>query len=352
MLRIMRVSIAAGLAVLAFPLASCSGAAKDAEADYPPALTATEAGAVVKAYEATNAKANRTLDPTLLATVETGPQLQMDVAVYKLNRVAKTKLTPFSYTDPVFYIPRLTGHPRWFAVDAASTVHTSAPHTPIAHAPIAQAPIAHAPIAHAPIAHKQDVRHAMLFVQESRNGPWKLAADPQRKGGPIGGMDIDDAGYARVPVAQNLALAPSRLATAHAALLSGGPTAPGAAGIAAGPLTTGTYELMKKAGTQIGTAGVSFSARFSPAQPEVYALSTTDGGALVWYVLRQNEAYAPATKKARKIPITGDLVGLVPPGRVRRLTSSVLIQYLAVIPKKGDVTVAGATRKAVSADSR
>lgn len=330
MLRIMRVSLAAGLAVLALPLASCSGAAKDAEAAYPPALTAAEAGAVVKAYEATNAKANKTLDPTLLATVETGPQLQMDVAVYKLNRVAKTKLTPFSYTDPVFYIPRLTGHPRWFAVDAASTVHT--PHTAISH--------------------KQDVRHAMLFLQESQNGPWKLAADPQRKGGPIGGMDIDDAGYARVPVAENLALAPSRLATAHAALLSGGPTAPGAAGIAAGPLTTGTYELMKKAGTQIGTAGVSFSARFSPAQPEVYALSTKDGGALVWYVLRQNEAYAPATRKAKKIPITGDLVGLVPPGKVRRLTSSVLIQYLAVIPAKGDVTVAGATRKAVSADSR
>jgi hypothetical protein len=318
----MRLSLAAGLAVLALPLASCSGAAKDAEAGHPPALTMAEAGMVLKAYEVTNAKANKTLDPTLLATVETGPQLQMDVAVYKLNRVTKKKLAPFSYADPVFYIPRLTGHPRWFAVDTASTVRT------------------------------QQVRHALLFVQDSQNGPWKLAADPQRKGGPIGGIELDDAGYARVPDAQDLPVVPSRLATAHAALLSGGPTAQGAAGIAAGPLTTGTYELMKKAGTQIGTAGISFSARFSPAQPQVYALSTKDGGALVWYVLRQNEAYAPATKKAKKIPVAGDLVGLAPPGRVRSLTSTVLIQYLAVIPKKGKVNVTGATRKAVSADTK
>ncbi|MEO5875548.1 MAG: hypothetical protein ABIS86_01555 [Streptosporangiaceae bacterium] len=318
----MRVPLATGLAVLALPLASCSGAARDAAAARPPALTTAQAGTVLRTYEQTNAKANKALDPTLLATVETGPQLQMDVALYTLNRATGKKLTPFSYQNPVFYIPRLTGHPRWFAVDAASTVRD------------------------------QQIRHALLFVQDADGGPWKLAADPQRNGsGPIGGVAVDDAGYARVPTPAKLALTPGRLATAHAALLGGGPKAPGAAGLAAGPLTTGTYELMKKAGTQIGTAGISFSAQFSPATPQTYALATQDGGALVWYVLRQKETYAPATTKAKKIPITGDLVGLAPRRSVRHLTSTVLIQYLAVIPRKGDVTVSGATRKAVSADT-
>ena len=109
-----------------------------------PALTKIQAEQVLANYQNVNNRANGELDGNLLATVETGAQLEMDRAGYRLRAVKKDKYTPFTYSRPSYYIPRQGGFPKWFAVNATSG----------------------------------NTRHALLFVQDRQGGPWLLTADP------------------------------------------------------------------------------------------------------------------------------------------------------------------------------
>ncbi|GAB2849053.1 hypothetical protein GCM10022221_55550 [Actinocorallia aurea] len=303
------------LAVLPLILSSAcgGGAEKAADADAPPALTLDQAKTVLSSYQTTSAKAAGSLNAALLTPVETGAQLEMDTAAYKLLKANDKKAQAVTYADPTYYIPRIAqGQSRWFAVDAQSGT---------------------------------DTRHALLFVEEG-DGAWKLAADPQRKEAtPLKGITLDDAGFAESAV-DGLALQPTELADAHAALLTNGPQAAEAAGLAAGPQTTDTYAMIQKIDTGLSQAKVDFSTTFAPAGTSAYALRTDDGGAFVWYVLRQEEKY-----KGDKVPVAGDLVGLAPKGKVKNLTATTLIQYLATVPTSGDAQVTAVSRKAVEATS-
>ncbi|ROO89946.1 hypothetical protein EDD29_7658 [Actinocorallia herbida] len=303
------------LAVLPLLLSSaCGGGAdKAADADAPPALTLDQAKTVLTEFQTTTAKAAGALNAALLTPVETGPQLEMDTAAYKLLKATDKKAQAVSYADPIYYIPRIAdGQPRWFAVDAQSGT---------------------------------DTRHALLFVEEG-DGSWKLAADPQRKEAtPLKGVTVDGSGFAEV-ASDGLALQPAQLADAHATLLTDGPQAAGAAGLASGPQTTDTHAMIQKIDTGLNQAGVAFSTTFTPAGTSTYALRTDDGGAFVWYVLRQKENY-----KGDKVPVAGDLVGLAPKGKVKNLTATTLIQYLASVPTTGDAQVTAVSRKAVEATS-
>ncbi|MBC6456810.1 hypothetical protein [Actinomadura sp. HBU206391] len=329
------------LAALTVPLSlivaltSCSGSGVGPGDPSPaPPLTLSEAREVLNKYESTNNQANKALDDKLLASAETGAQLDMDTAAYKLRRATKQSFTQFNYAKPAFFIPRLNSHPRWFAVGAASREARTGSRKGTGR----QRALEH--------------QHALLFVQDKAGAAWRLAADPYPTGGPIGGVAVDKDGYATSVSAgdQQLALAPSKIAAAHAALLTSGPKSPAAAGIGAGPHTTQAYEALKKATSQFSRVGVGLTSLFAPSTAPVYALRTTDGGALVWYVLQQNERYT--AKKPGAISVTGDLVGLAPPGKVNgRLDTTVLVQYLSKVPPKdkGAVQVTGTYRKAVQA---
>jgi hypothetical protein len=323
------------LAALILGLSSCggSGGERTAAAAAPP-LTLSGAQEVLGKYETTNNQANKTLDDKLLASAETSPQLDMDSAAYKLRRATKQKFTEFTYAKPAFYIPKLTSYPRWFAVGATSRASGTGSHRGSGGR----------------LAYGQ--QHALLFLQDRSGAPWRLAADPYPTGKPLSGIAVDKDGYATaVPSADpQLALPPARIGAAHATLLTSGPKAPGSGGIAAGPHTTQAYEALKTATGQFSKLGADLSSQFAPSTSPVFALRTTDGGAMVWYVLRQNERYT--AKKPGAVNVTGDLVGLAPAGKVKdRLETTVLIQYLSKVPArdKGPVQVIGTYRKAVQA---
>ena len=76
---------------------------------------------------------------------------------------------------------------------------------------------------------------------------------------------------------------------------------------------------------------MTFTSAFTPAEQPAYALRTQDGGAVAWYALKQQEAY-----KGKKIPVSGELAGLLPGGQIARksLTSTSLLQYLAAVPQE------------------
>lgn len=326
----MRITIV-GLTALPL-LAACAGSSgAHSHATGSPAVSKRQAEQVLTDYQTANNKANRALDAAALGTVETGAQLSMDVAGYKLHRVTKEGFRDFSFVKPVFYIPRLTGYPHWFAVDAAAAAK--------------------------PAGTVQPLRHALLFRQETASAPWRLAADPfvSGSGTPLSAIALDSDGYATpvAPDAGHLALSPSKMASAHAEVLNSGlgpvgSSVPGATALAKGPQTSQAYDALQQARGGFAKLGVSLTSRFTPSTQPTYALRTTDGGAVVWYVLQQQETYAAS--KPGTLSITGDLVGLAPAGRVdRRLDTTVLVQYLASVPAEGTATVSGMYRKAIQA---
>lgn len=297
-------------ALLALPIAvsaACAGSPSQAS-HAAPALTKAEAQQVLSQYEATGNQAGKALDAQLLRSVETGAQLSMDTAAFKLRRATSQQSKPLAYTAPVFYIPRATGYPRWFAVDAASgTTH-----------------------------------NALLFSQDAAGDPWRLAADPYSKGNPLTDVQLDSAGYATIarPVWP--------IGAAHAALLTEGPSSPAAEGLAPGTATSRAYAALLQAQSGFLKLGVRLISHFTPSAEPVYALQAKDGGAVVWYTLRQRESYV--TSRPGAISVAGDLVGLGPSGKVhKQLDTVVLVQYLARVPSHGASTVTGMYRKAIQA---
>ncbi|MQY07066.1 hypothetical protein [Actinomadura macrotermitis] len=310
-----------GSALLLLPLlsAACSG---DTSADAAPALTRQQAEQALNRYAAAVTTAGQSLDPAALSPVEGAPLLPMDVASVKLRKAVKKKAAPLKFSSTSFLIPRLSGYPRWFAVDAVSRTG------------------------------RQGFRHALLFTQAKEGAPWLATADPFPADTSLAKAARDEGGFAApVPLdAKGLAIAPGRIGAAHTALLNGGPKAAGAGGIAPGPQTTGAYEALRAGQSALTKRGVDMKAAFSPDAAPTYALRTKDGGALVWYTVKQTEAYSAA--KRGRLRLSGDLIGLTTPDSVKkRMNSTVLIQYLAVVPPHGAATVNGIYRKAIAVDA-
>ncbi|MCO6005962.1 hypothetical protein NE236_13295 [Actinoallomurus purpureus] len=293
------------LTVVLLPLAACGGSPAIAA----PAVTKDRAAQLLAHYQSVNNRANGTSDEKLLATVETGAQLDMDRAEYRRRAAAGEKYAPFAYTGPAYYIPRQTGFPKWFAVTAATG----------------------------------KMRHALVFAQERPGGPWLLTADPFPIA-TISGIALDKDGYATAvaPDDTKTAPAPGKVAAVHAANLSRGTS-----GIAPGPYTTQAHDALVKAESALKRRGVRLTSDFRPDRQQAFALRTTDGGALVWYVVRQSETYELA--KPGVIGSGGDLAGLID-GKVRHhLATTALTQYLAVVPPQGAARVVGSYRKAIQA---
>ncbi len=255
----------AALAAVILPATAC-GSLTTAH----PAIGKGQAERVLANYQAVNNRANGALDGDLLGTIETGAQLEMDRAGYRLREAKKGKYAPFIYSHPAYYIPRQDSYPKCIA------------------------------------------------------------------------LDTDGFATAVSPADTNAALPPRNVAGTHAATLSSG-----AGGMAPGPYTSDSRDALTKVQSALQRRGVTLTSDFAPDQQRTYALRTTGGGALVWYVVRQSERYDMA--KPGTVSTDGDLAGLVS-GRVgHHLSSVALIQYLAIVPDHGDTQVIGTYRKAVQA---
>ncbi|QXJ21974.1 hypothetical protein AGRA3207_002894 [Actinomadura graeca] len=314
-------------AVTALSLASClltalaaagCGNSSSAGAD-PPALTKAQAQQALASFTEGANRAGRRLDRVALRGIEVDPQLSMDTASFRLRRVVRQRPPVLRLGQVAYYIPRMHGYPRWFAADAATG------------------------------SGKQTVRHALLFTQAKAGAPWLLAADPYPMEAALSRVALDPDGFATPvdPGSKGLAVTPAALPGVHARLLTEGPGASGVSVLADGPRTHQTFEALRDGEQALAKRGITLSSRFSAAPYGVYALRTRDRGALVWYVLKQNEAYSAPNRGT--LAVSGDLVGLAPARATRnRMDTTVLVQYLATVPPKGRVTVGGMYRKAVA----
>lgn len=311
--------------VLAAVLAGCGGGvpgsagssrpAAPSPVKLSPAITPAAARAVVAGYVRGNNDANAHLDGQLEATVETGPQLVIDQASYVIQKRVGHPFPPFTYRDLVFYIPALPATARrWFAADAVASSGGRQAH------------------------------EILMFVRD-RPATWKLASAIPSSGASLP-VAVGPAGTAApvLPGDHGLAITPAQLPARHAQLLSGQPAVSTFAPGRWTSITARSIDLVKRVYYR---AGWTFQDRWNPDRYPVYALRTTDGGAVVWYFLRDRQT-GVRRHSARPL-LAGSAIRALAGHRYigHKFTIDSVSGFIAVIPPagKGKITIkAGVTR--------
>ncbi|MQY07067.1 hypothetical protein [Actinomadura macrotermitis] len=272
------------LVVAACTLTSCSddpdpadtaGAARPAA----PAVSAEESARVLKDWVARHNKALTSGEERDWRAAVTGA-LAAPVRARVRTYGALGAEARISLRNPVFYVPRLSGGPRWFAVAALE---------------------------------RSDGRERQvlaLFTRNSAKEPWLAAHWLTFKGRPPE-LAYDPQGYA-VPASDR------GLPAAHAAYL----TSNDQTGLA--PDAFSTQARSGRSGDWTAPPG-----RFTPGPGPSHALRTRDGGSLVWYGLTQRQTLTGGT--AERLP--GELrayltkTGADPGGTVRATWQWLAIGY-------------------------
>ncbi|MFL6056368.1 MAG: hypothetical protein ACJ72W_26225 [Actinoallomurus sp.] len=163
-----------------------------------------------------------------------------------------------SLRNPVMYVPRLRGLPRWFAVAALERRGG------------AERPV------------------FAVFAQKSARTGWRLSSRVYFQG-PSPRIATDEQGYAVAvdPAAATLATRPDALPAAHAAYLDRGDDRVIMPGATARDWRTAEARQERR----LRADKVAVAGRSSPTGHPVYALRTDDGGALVSYSLRRTTTY-------------------------------------------------------------
>ena len=300
-------TIAAMAAIPAVALAGCggsgsgSGSSSQKQGTSAPASVITPAGArqVLAQFTLANNKSNKLREASVLATYEGGSSYQIDAAGYRASLISDPKNKKYAtvtYPDPVFYVPAQKSYPAWFAVRVltAGKDITSPPTT------------------------------YLLFTKQSASAPWIGILEPDTQGLPTQTpptVATDKAGYATQvdPAdATGLPLAPSALPAKQVAYLDvvniptkaprpGLPTPkrPKVVKFANGKTDLGDLNDKKFWHSHMPSGSTQLDQHQVTTDP-VYALRTTDGGALVFYNL--TASLTIGTPGA--VPFTMTMVGI------------------------------------------
>jgi hypothetical protein len=205
----------------------------------------------------------------------------------------------------VLYVPRLRGLPRWFAVSALE--HTGGAERPL----------------------------FAVFVQKSAASAWRLSSRVYFHGEPPK-IATDEQGYAVAvdPDTSTLATTPAALPAAHAAYLDRGNDD------AIRPGDTARSWRTAEAGQEkrLRGHGVTVTGRSSPTGYPVYALRTTDGGAIVTYSLRRTTTYT-ATGSGDVAVLPADVRAYLHGRTGHRVTATWVWRAVAYLPVRGRATV-------------
>jgi hypothetical protein len=273
------------------------------------ALTEAQAQAIFTNYQKVNNKANSQLSNKLISTIETGPILTGDLADYKITRAGhEPKIKRFTYRDPHFYTPKNTS---WFAVDAKSTLGGE---------------------------------EFLVFIPS--DGTYKLASSTWRGKASWPRIALNPDGSATAVTGG----ATTQVAASHAQFLNSVVAGLRGSGFANGEHTTTLAKAWEKSVAKIKEGGgllggTSWKARTDP----VYALKTTDGGALVWYTATQSLDYHTVSSSFRYRP-GKDFLAFGPKEYRDTFHGTWLWKFLAYVPQgSGAISVVGAASQPIDA---
>jgi hypothetical protein len=279
-------TIAALAAIPAIALAGCGGSGSGSspgpssqkQAASGGVITPAGARQVLAQFTSANNQANKLRQASVLATYEGGSSYQIDAASYRQSLILDKKnkgYSPVTYADPVVYVPRQTSYPAWFAVRALTDGPkiTSSPDT------------------------------YMVFTKASASAKWIEVLEPGTSGLPKQTpptVATDAAGYATqvsAADATGLRLAPSAIPAKQVTYLDVGniPTKPLRPGLPTPKRpkvvtfangNTGLGDLHDKTfwRSRLPSGSTQLDQHEVTTDP-IYALRTTDGGALVFYDL-------------------------------------------------------------------
>lgn len=194
----MRRALAAALAAVALPAAAGCGVPGAAHSAGPSApasvITRQQAQQVLSQYTRDANRSNQVRDAGFLATFETAPSLQLDQGYYRWTTVTDPSnhaYSPVAFDNPVFYVPQQPHYPAWFAVRAwqqfqkkTKPAAGTAPRNTYAY---------------------------LVFTRASSTAKWKLSLEPValKASGTLAQVATDRYGFAQVvPAAGTKDLAP------------------------------------------------------------------------------------------------------------------------------------------------
>lgn len=254
-------------------------------------------------------------DNELLAlSLTSSAQYTVTSSAYASAEATGGTVTGPVYGRPTLYVPKLTTYPLWFIA--------TAPERPATGGPAGTA--------------------VMVFDRPDAETTWALDGTVLlSKDAPALNVAVNQAGYATALATTDTALSlrPDVVGAIHATVADDGPSSPAAAAVVAGPLTTGIYTANAAIGRQAAAHGESYSWEMEGTSYPIFALRTTDGGALVFYTMTLNTTTSPAHPNSKVqppiIPVPAAYKGLLAvgaPAPRHNLTADSTVQYLTIDP--------------------
>jgi hypothetical protein len=223
-------------------------------------VTSADAQAVYQSYLTTSDTAAVSGDSETGLSVVSDAAWEAANAQYTALSSKGTPVTRYQYGTPQFYVPALASYPRWFLTvvprHAAGTSASAA------------------------------VTTLMVFYQNKSGAAWTL--DGAAALGPGQSLPViarDEDGYA-TPLTtydQSLLVPPDVVGATQAAVVDDGPSSAAAAIVADGAQTTGLYAQQDATSTGATASNLDYTWLMEGASFPVFALRTTDDGALVLY---------------------------------------------------------------------
>jgi hypothetical protein len=237
-----------------------------------PAVTITTASHVFASYVTVSDAAAAADNEALALSVSADVQWAQVKAQFLAARRDGTRPPRYRYGTPVFYVPRLTTFPEWFAVAVSQRS--------------AQAGTRAATLAGVPVTASGQA--LLIFERPATSDPWRLTGTARfEPGASLPVVQRDSAGYATALPTDggSLLVPPDVVGPLQAAVVDDGPASPAARVVAAGPLTTGVHAAQA---SQAATHGDGYQWQLQGAGFTQFALRTSDGGALVLYSMYLN----------------------------------------------------------------
>ena len=273
-------------------------------------LTLARARSVLAAYTSANNAANAKGSDTLLGSIETGSSYAIDAGIYRVQQAEKAAPYPaFAPRQAQFYIPGepVAEYPHWFAVQVVNADLASPG--------------------------KVTGTEYLVFTQAAPGAQWLNAVEPYVLAGavtPRVALGADGLATSVDPQASSLAVMPAQIAALTAASLDGGQAGVSGASFPAGP--GNLADRLDQAFWKQRLPTATVTDRHAATADYVFGLSTTNGGALVFYTDTAELTLVAPAGEALHLTIPG----FYSPGQaVRTAGIGYLEQFAAYVPRRG-----------------
>jgi hypothetical protein len=304
-------------------------------------MTVADARAAYAKYLAASDEAALTGRDALVLPLVSGAAydtLQVQYALLGLDQI-RPPYARYTYGTPTFYLtePSAAGQSQYFVVSVVRTRVTGGLEAPSVQDVAAG------------VQFPATGRVLMLFERSASGGSWQLQSVSQlAPGQAVPALATDSRGYV-LPMSMTSRggtelVRPALTPPLQATVVDDGPESPASQVVAAGPLTTGLYQVASTSARDISAPhGDIYQWLLEGSSYGRLALQTADGGALVLYAMYFNTTVETQSALNQDIPVQAGppisvpsyVLPLLPPDRTaprKRLQTQDVLTFAAIDP--------------------